>query len=83
MHDPYYESVQPIPQIIELIDKAGELLSRKRRELQRDDIDKLLEYLGKVRTALDGKSQTGPYDLMPCSAGRLEIDGGGQAQRLS
>jgi|RhiMethySRZTD1v2_1073278.scaffolds.fasta_scaffold55985_4 hypothetical protein len=54
MHDPYYESVQPIPQIIELINKAGELLSRKRLELQPDDIDKLLEYLGKVRTALDG-----------------------------
>jgi hypothetical protein len=54
MRDPYYESVQPIPQIVELINTAGELLSRKRRALAPDDIDKLLECLGKVRTALDG-----------------------------
>ena len=54
MHDPYYESVLPIPQIVALVNQAGELLVRKRAAPQPKDVEEVLGLLTKVRAALDG-----------------------------
>jgi len=54
MRDPYYEAVLPIPQIVELVNQAGETLVRKRAAPQPKDIDEVLALLSKVRAALDG-----------------------------
>lgn len=55
MRDPYYEAVQPVPQIVSLINKAGDLLRRRRAALQSEDVDDILECLSIARTALDGE----------------------------
>jgi hypothetical protein len=54
MRDPYTEAVQPIHQIVSLVNRAGELLSRKRAALLPEEIDEIIDYLSRARTALDG-----------------------------
>jgi hypothetical protein len=54
VRDPYYESVLPIPQIVVLVNQAGELIDRKRKALQPKYIDEILVLLSKVGAALDG-----------------------------
>ena len=55
MRDSYTESVLPIPQIVALVNQAGELIARKRKALQPKDIDEILALLSRARAALDGE----------------------------
>ena len=55
MTDQYYEAVLPIPRIVDLVNKAGALLLKKRAQILPGDVDKVLWYLGQARTGLDGE----------------------------
>jgi hypothetical protein len=65
MSEPYHESVLPIPQVVDLVNKAGELVAIKRTDLSEEDVDTVLWHLGCARTALDGDVSDWAHGIPP------------------